>query len=329
MITSTNITLLGIDNNAERYLWAAYHIFVFLSSFIGDTLIIVASLKDRIKVNNSVVTIIQHIAICDLSLSIVQVLPTATSLISNFWVLGDVMCYVKVYVSYLVHTAGMCFIALLTTNKLLILKNPPSPAVSLWDLRVKIACIFIWVVCSGFPLCFLVLDRTDVHFDYRIYVCDYRFTADVWRTLLPIMSILYILAPNIIIITTTIPTLKYLLAARKSAQRVGGSVPWHGALTVVLTAIVFLISNLPMSVYYIGANFVTDPIGPFRLHLHRISHYMSMINIMSNFFIYTLTIPSFRRYILSRGRSVVSVSSGQNTSFEKRSRSKDKTATAV
>ena len=275
MITSTNITLLGIDNDAERYFWAAYHIFVFLSSCFGDTLILVASLKHGIRVNNSVLTIIQHIAVCDLSLSIVQVLPTTTSLIANSWVLGDVMCYVKVYISYLVHTAGMCFIALLTTNKLLILKHP-RPAVSLWDRRVEIACIFIWVLCSGFPLCFLALDRTDVHFDYRIYVCDYRFTDDVWKTLLPIMSILYILVPNIVIIATTIPTLKYLLAARKSAQRVGGSVPWHGALTVVLTASVFLVANLPMSVYYIGANFVSDPTGPFRLHLHRISHYLSI-----------------------------------------------------
>ena len=129
------------------------------------------------------------------------------------------LCKGAVYVSYLVHTAGMCFIALLTTNKLFILKNP-SRAVSLWDRRVKIACIFIWVVCSGFPLCFLALDRTYVHFDYRIYVCDYRFTRDIWRTLLHIMSIFYGLISNIIIITTTIPTLKYLLAARKFAQRV-------------------------------------------------------------------------------------------------------------
>ena len=52
-----NYTAFGMHSDAERYFWASYHIFVLLSSLIGDSLILVASLqKDTIKVNKFIVT---------------------------------------------------------------------------------------------------------------------------------------------------------------------------------------------------------------------------------------------------------------------------------
>jgi hypothetical protein len=86
-------------------------------------------------------------------------------------------------------------------------------------------------------------------------------------------------------------------------------VPRQGASTVALTAIIYSISTLPTLVYYIGRNFVKDQTSTFHVHLYRYAIFMSAINIMSNFFIYTLTIKSFRRYLLSRILTVLSVCS--------------------
>ena len=64
MSTSTNYSDIkfGLHNNAERYTWAAYQLFVLLSSLIGDTLILAASFqKDAFKINKLIITVIQHI----------------------------------------------------------------------------------------------------------------------------------------------------------------------------------------------------------------------------------------------------------------------------
>ena len=85
----SNRTEFGIQNDALRYTWAAYNIFILLSSFIGDTTILVASIKYRaLKVHKLIVVIVQQIAVCDLLMSAVFVFPRVVSLIVNKWVFG-------------------------------------------------------------------------------------------------------------------------------------------------------------------------------------------------------------------------------------------------
>ena len=98
----------SIHNKAERYSWAAYHLFVLLSSLIGDTLILFASLqKDAFKLNRFIVTAIQYIAVFDLAYAMTGVLPTIISLIANTWVLGAAICYLRVYLTYFIYLSGM------------------------------------------------------------------------------------------------------------------------------------------------------------------------------------------------------------------------------
>ena len=83
----------AIQNDGERYAWAAYSIFIFLSSLAGDTLILIGSLnKDTFKINDFLVTIIQHIAVVDLGVTIFDVFPTLISQLANSWVLGYFIC---------------------------------------------------------------------------------------------------------------------------------------------------------------------------------------------------------------------------------------------
>ena len=108
-----------------------------------------------------------------------------------------------------------------------------------------------------------------------------------------------------IIIATTIPTLQYLAAAKKSARRVRGTNPWQGALTTALTAIVYCISAIPISVYFICKTFAgVNHIDILDRHLFRIGMFMTIIQVISNFFVYTLTIKSFRRFLELKVSSV-------------------------
>ena len=298
MIRSNNYTIFGIHSTAERYSWAAYHFFVLLSSLIGDTLILLATVKkDAFKLNKQIVTVIQYIAVSDLAFALTVVLPGALSLIANTWVLGGAMCSATVSLAYFIYLAGMSLIAVLTTSKFLLLKDPLRSA----NLTKKTAhqiCSIALIPSLTVPISMLIVDKDDVGFNYITYNCKYWFRADIWKKVVPTLSILTMFIPNIVIIATTIPT---LVIAKASARRVGGSVPWQGTMAVALTAVVYCISTLPLFVFYIGKDFANqDPESTFQFHYYRISFFMSLINIMSNFYIYAMTIRSFRRFLFSK-----------------------------
>ena len=144
------------------------------------------------------------------------------------------------------------------------------------------------------------LGKDDVSFDYRTYICEYSFKSYTWKKVLPFVAMAGFFFPNAVIMATTFPTLKYLFEARKSAIRNKKSVPWQGALTVSLTAVVYCLTILPMGVYFIGHSFVDQDNYGFHLLLLRYGAFLGMANISSNFFIYSLTITSFRKYLLSQ-----------------------------
>ena len=299
----SDFTKFGIKSNSERYFWVAYFLFVFMSSIIGDTLILVGSIRTgAFKVNKSLVTVIKHIAACDLTSAVTTVLPGGISLIANGWVLGDLACHVRLYVGNLAYLAGMSLIAVLTTSKFLILRYPLRAASWMKNRTVHKVCCFIWGFVFVNSIMKLGIDKDDVYFDYRIYMCWYGFSHKTWTALKVVPAFLYGVIPNMVIVATTIPTLKYLAAARMSARRVHVSVPWQGALTVALTSIVYCISTLPSTIYILTKHFVRekDPSGWFHVTFYRISTFLLLINVMSNFFIYTLTIRSFRLFLFSK-----------------------------
>ena len=303
--------------SGERYFWASYQLFVVLSSLIGDTLILLATTKkDSFKLNKFLVTVIQHIAVCDLIISVTHILPGTVSLVADSWVLGYALCIAKPYFAYYFYPANMSLICALTTGKFLLLRKPLR-ATKLSKKRAHLVCSIIWATWMVYPALFLALGRDDVEFDYTTYNCEYSWTANAWKKIQPVTFLMSAFVPNAVIITTTVPTLKYLVAARKSARRTKGSVPWQGALTVVLTATIYCISTLPLTVYLIAASFIKQVPGekdPFHFHLQRYGMFLGMINITSNFFVYTLTITSFRRYLLSKMPDISSLlTSGNST----------------
>ena len=305
-----------MHSDEERYLWASYHLFILLSSLIGDTLILTASFnKDAFKINKFIATIIQHIAISDLICSILVILPETISLFADSWILGDVICHISAYARRYSYLVSVHLIAVLATSKCLLLRWHQH---NIWSTKnAHVVCCVIWMILSSCLILMLVLETDgDVYLDLRIYNCNYWGTADAWTYVSPVYSFLFLFVPNLIIIGTAIPTLKYLITARISARRVRGTVPWQGAMAVTLTTIVFCISTLPTTVYHVGVNFFEDDMHPFRVHFYRISFFLAMINLMSNFYIYTLTITSYQKFLLLKVRSIASVFTSNKTSQE-------------
>ena len=307
MVPTTNYTQFAIKSASSRYCWATFHIIVFLSSLIGDSLILYGTLQRNVfKLNPIIVTVIQHIAVSDLTYAIFSVLPSAISLLADAWILGEVLCYLRAYLVYFVYTAALYLIALMTTSKFLLLKIPIK--FSNWSKKKgHMLCCTTLIPAALSPILFLVLDKSDVGFDYKTYTCDYRFTADAWESLRPLITILNLFAPTIIIVATTVPTLKYLADARQTAKRVRGSVPWQGAVTVALTAVVCCVSILPSVFLNVGGNLLKNT-GDLKLQFARVAKFLLSLNIMSNFYIYTLTVKSFQRFLLSKVQPLTSLS---------------------
>ena len=300
-INSSNYTKFGMHSNSERYSWAVYHIFILLSSLIGDTLILYASFqRDAFKLNEFIVTVIQYIAVSDLAYAISSALPGAISLLADNWILGDALCYGRVYLGFFIYTAAMLLIVVLTISKLLIVKYPMHRNKWTKKMAHRVCCFILMMPAQTFPILFLILDKNNIGFSHITYTCEYGFEKDIWKKLLPIITIITLFLPNVIIVAATIPTLKYLIEARKSARRVQGSVPWQGALTVALTAVIYCLSTLPIIFYYVSKPFVKDHTGQFLVHLYRVAKYLLLVNIMSNFYIYTLTVKSFRKFLVAK-----------------------------
>ena len=300
MVISNNYTdhTFAIQNDAERYFWIVFHVIIIMSSLFGDSLILFASFqKDAFKLNSFIVVAIQYIAVFDLAQSIFGVIPKIPSLIANSRVLSDALCSVQDIMIIFLATAMTWLTPVLTTSKLLLIKHPLRSASLTNTKRAHMVCLLALIPSVIVTATKLIVDD-DISFDFRAYTCAYIHTADIWKTLVPIFTVIALFLPNLILIATTIPTLKHLYTASKSARRVKGSIPWQGAVTVSLTATIYCISYLPSSIYYAGAVFIKSRF--FHVHIFRAANFLAAISIMSNIYIYTLTVRSFRRFVFSR-----------------------------
>ena len=296
----------GIEDDTERYIWAVYHIIVFLSSIIGDSLILYASFQqDAFKLNKFILSIIRHIAACDLIYAVSSVLPSAVSLLANSWVLGRVLCVARFYLGYFSYITGIYLIACLTISKLLLLKYPIR--CSSWTEKMgHVTCCVISVAPLPFLIFCAVMDWDDIEFEYKTYTCDsMHYSRDWFKQEAGLFFVsLNMYVPMCAILLATIPTLVYLVAAKKSAQRARGNIPWRGALAVVLTAIICCLSTFPTIIFEKLTAMDKKKFG--NIKIARAAQFLLIVNIMSNFYIYTLTIRSFRRFLQSRLTTFIS-----------------------
>ena len=227
MYDFSNRTKSGIKNDTERYLWAGWLAFVAVSSLLGDSLILIASIKYKaFNLHKMIVAFIQHIAVCDLLQSVGCTAPAALSAIYNTGSSYRSIDYVRCSIGYYTATCGSVFISALALGKLLLLKYPLKLR-SLSKRHVNGICAGIWVVSIFVPVLQLGIDKDSVIFDYRIYFSDYRYTFRLWKILMPVTA-LFLVMPGVTVVVSTVLILR---EARKVVRRTQENLRWQGITT--------------------------------------------------------------------------------------------------
>ena len=315
-----NKTIYGIKSNAARYMWAGYLLFVLASSLLGDTIILIASIKyNAFKLHRTIVTIMQYIAFCDLLVSVTDALPTLVSVITEQWIFGNSLCYLTVCTKYYLSLTNIFLICTMTSSKLLLLKYPLNFG-TISGNKAHMLCVASWLAALfPLPIILVVLHSSeevpDTYFSYRTYHCDFTFSSEVWRWLTPSLAVLFILIPNVVVVVTTI----YLIViARKVARRGRESLKWQGIMTTILTAIVYCISFLPIAGYQAGRFIVTiddESNSFFNTSFYRIAVLFLFLNTISNFYIYSMSVDSFRSFLRSKTQQNFKNSTRLESSF--------------
>ena len=281
----------------EFYFLLGYLVFGLVSSLIGDTFILAATkTRGAFKLNKHLIVVIQHIAVSDLATCLFWILPVTLNMISivrrNEWVFkNEKLAYIRYGLAYYMYITNTYLVVVLTATKLTILKIPLR--VNRWSKNMAHwACAGIWSVCLWVPIAISVVygDRPNLVKDREIL--DVK-PGKINPILTNVYMALGVFLPICLMIFTTIPAFLFLLNARKVSRQSGGKTRWHGLLTVILTASLYCVSYSP------------HLLTPFAIKLgtkKRLTWYCSLLNIMSNFYIYSFTVPSFRKFLLLKLR---------------------------
>jgi hypothetical protein len=293
-----NKTLHGIKEETERYILLSWSMIVLLASLIGDSIILIGTIKYKaIRQHKLIIAVIQNMAVCDLLQTVLRVFPVTPAFITDRWMLGELFCHVDANIGWLCGGVTMFLTCCMTTLKLMIVKRPLRAgtwtaklghiiSTAMWSLA-----LFIYTPILVVNMTFL---RRTLHFSYREYDCNYDYYSSnvpVWYT--KYFGITLSTFSVLCYITLTVTSTLLLNVARRIALRQRRSLRWEGITTVLLTVLVLLVSYLPH-----GVVTVTSFIGlQHSSTLRRAMKNFTFLNITANFFIYCLTIRSFRLFL--------------------------------
>ena len=304
MVDRKFYSLFFLDSDTERYIWASWLTFVLLSSAIGDSAILLSSLKyNAFKLHESIVVIIQHMAVGDLLITTTCVFPATVTLISQQWIFGTTFCYIKVYLGNVGWISTSCFICAMGFCKLVLLMSPKYSR-NLTRRNAQMLCFGIWII--SLPAAALAFLYFLYKLDFDFATCDelhYTFYSknDIpehsWRNYVQYL-IMLIPVKTTFILLITILLFRQLLKARKLARRARKRARWQGIITVMLTALFHLVSYMPIIVREVAESHIREQYGLSEyVYLARISYTILYLNVVGNVFIYTLTVPSFRSFL--------------------------------
>ena len=166
------------------------------------------------------------------------------------------------------------------------------------------ACASCWCAAFVIPVVGLIVDDEDVYFSYRSYLCAYGFSSDIWLGLKPVITVLFLFIPMCVVITTTVCL---LVIARQAPSKSREMKNWQGTITTILTATVYCVSVLPSAIHALPYRKISEKViglkpEHYHAHFYRLAASFLTLNTISNFYIYSLTVPSFRQFIWMRMR---------------------------
>ena len=98
----------------------------------------------------------QHLAICDLLQTIFRVFPATPALITDRWLIGELLCHVQEIIKWFGNALTMILTCALTTLKLIVVHNPLKTGA--WSSRFGHGiCVVLWCLAVGLLIPILVV----------------------------------------------------------------------------------------------------------------------------------------------------------------------------
>ena len=282
-----------IENLTERQILIGYRVLLSVSSLIGDTLILVGSLRyNAIKLHEIIVIFVQHMAVADLLLTVFGIIPSAVFLAANDWILGDAMCYLNNLAEVISLLILFMMTAAIAVAKMLIIKYPLS-AMYFSTKAGHIIAICIWIIGFSFPTATLSKDKEGVYYDFLAYSCVYVLDKHVWDTTShKIFNTVFGIAFLVPVAGTVISSAVLLILAKRATVGHPEGLQWKGVLTVLITAASHTLLGLPITIYYVAPGFNTTHPYDMRYIL-----WISQLAVIVNFSVISLTVPSFKKFL--------------------------------
>ena len=289
-----------ITNTAELVIWGTINVIILLTTIPGDTLVLIGTIKyNAIRQHKVIVAIIQHLAVLDIGAAVFLVLPTIQVMITGSWEFGMFLCHVNAQIYLVLVMMTPTFICFMSAIKLYIVKNPLKTAT--WTLKLghKI-CGGLWILIlflhTPRSLFSIIYAGNTIHFDFITYNCYYNVedvaskTEVTWYT---VIATSLGVSLNVVLIGTSITL---LVVARKAADRLRDSLRWEGVTTVLVTVAVYLLSTIPPLAEAIAV------LAKYKINMSasHAAYQLMRVAVMTNFFIYCLTVSSFREFLKSR-----------------------------
>ena len=304
---STSNAPLPIKNDLTRGFLAFLNLTFVISTLVGESFILSAIQHNAIKLHRVVVTVMQHLSICDILLSLLWTLPTVISLSANHWIMGDFLCSLQLHVGNAFSPAASWLTCFLTISKSLTIRFPLRARS--WSRRAAhAACALLWIKCFISPnhlvLFYLLANPSNYpHLDFVTYSCIYDFDLiPQWLgTVINVWVIIFVSLLWFLLISGTV----YLsVQACRGAAGHQRDVPWQGILTIIITAACLLVSFMPYVILKIVDRSVTNT--PY-VGMWRMAVCFQNFRMVTNFYVYFLTVKSFRDFVKARFGSAVAV----------------------
>ena len=286
----------------DRVLFSISYLLGTLFGLVGSIIILVGIKKRAMKLDKVTTALIFHIAVLDILATLVIIFPTALTALTDQWLFGVEFCAFQSYVRWFLTSSSVLLVCALNCSKLAALQFPFRGRN--WNSRQgHILAAVMWVFSLVLQLIFHLSEgKTIPRFDVYSLICDFYVDSEkLMKGAILILS-LTLLCTLIVLISEiwlVVIAIKLNLKVKKGIR----AVKFHGIITVILIALVYCLSFLPLFSAYLVMVIDEEIEGYNRMICKSLPFFNNILNV----FIYMISIRSFRKFVNELLASVLQV----------------------